>query len=148
MSDRQDLEEVSRSLHSVAIHLLRNLRVQDSALGIGLSQLSALSVLVFGGPRSLRDLAKAEQVRPPTMSRIVDALVDEGLVKREVNSSDRRSVTISPTQRGVHVMQEGRARREKPLFELLKRLGLDEVRIVQRATEILSRILQSGTSSA
>src|ERR1700682_719948 len=63
--------ETAGRLHSVAIHLLRRLRVSDLASGIGPAQLSALSVLVFGGPRSLGELAEAEQVRPPTMSRIV-----------------------------------------------------------------------------
>ncbi len=143
MSTKQDLGKISRNLHSVAIHLLRSLRVQDSAIGIGPSQLSALSVIVYGGPRSLHELARAEQVRPPTMSRIVDALVEEGLVKRQVNDADRRTVTISPTPRGVQIMQEGRDRREKRLVELLKPLEPEEVRDIQRATEILTRILQS-----
>ncbi len=143
MSARPDLEKVSRRLHSVAIHLLRSLRVQDSALGIGPSQLSALSVIVFAGPQSLHGLAQAEQVRPPTMSRIVDALVEEGLARREINTSDRRSVTISPTQKGVQVMKEGRDRREKKLIELLTPLTSTEVRDLQRATEILTRVLET-----
>ncbi len=143
MSATQELEGVSRRLHSIAIHLLRTLRVQDSALGIGPSQLSALSVIVFGGPRSLHELAKAEQVRPPTMSRIVDALVEEGLAKREVNNADRRSVKISATPKGIRIMHEGRDRRERQLIQLLKLLKPDEVRDVQRATDILTRVLQA-----
>ena len=74
------LEEVGRSLHSNAIHLLRDVRIEDSAMGIGPAQASALSVVVFGGPHSLNELAEVEQVRPPTMSRVVEALVGEGLV--------------------------------------------------------------------
>ena len=144
MSTGQDMEKVSRSLHSIAIYLLRTLRVQDSALGIGPSQLSALSVIVFGGPRSLHELAKAEQVRPPTMSRIVDALVGEGLAIREVNRADRRSVKISPTQKGIKIMHDGRDRRERHLIQLLKPLKPDEVRDIQRATEILTKVLQAG----
>jgi DNA-binding MarR family transcriptional regulator len=144
MSARQDLDRVSRSLHSVAIHLLRTLRAQDSALGIGPAQLSALSVIVFGGPQSLHELAKAEQVQPPTMSRIVDALVEQKLVKREINSEDRRSVKISPTPKGVQVMQEGRDRREKALIELLKSLRPDEIASVEKAAEILTRVLGSN----
>src|SRR5499425_3166797 len=69
-------------LHSAAIHLLRRLRIRDSGSGIGPAQLSALSVLVFGGQRSLGELAEAEQVRPPTMSRIVSGLERAGLLKR------------------------------------------------------------------
>ena len=144
MSNKSDLKTVSRNLHSVAIHLLRNLRVQDSMLGIGPSQLSALSVVVFGGPISLHKLAEAEQVRPPTMSRIVDALVKDGLVKREVDNTDRRAVTISPTQKGVQVMHEGRDRREKRLIDLLRRLSPEEVRLLERAFDLLSKTLQAS----
>src|SRR5215467_3957227 len=144
MSSKADIENLSRTLHSAAIHLLRDLRTQDSALGIGPSQLSALSVIVFGGPRSLRDLAEAEQVQPPTMSKIVDALVRQGLAHREVNSADRRSITISPTPKGVHVMKLGRDRREKRLIELLKQLKHDEVKELQRAGDVLTRILETG----
>src|SRR5713101_5614504 len=100
------MEEVSRKLHSAALHLMRYVRTQDTALGIGPAQLSALSVVVFGGPQSLNELAKAEQVRPPTMSRIVDALVKEALVKREVRASDRRAVTITATEKGTRLMHE------------------------------------------
>src|SRR5207245_7188465 len=106
----RDLEEVGRSLHSNAIHLLRHVRTEDSAMGIGPAQASALSVVVFGGPLTLNELAKAEQVRPPTMSRVVEALVKEGLVRRETNRDDRRSVKIFPTDRGTKIMQEGRTR--------------------------------------
>src|SRR6059058_738700 len=77
-----ELLETADRLHSAAIHLLRRLRVGDRESGIGPAQLSALSVLVFGGPRSLGELADAEQVRPPTMSRIVSGLERAGLVKR------------------------------------------------------------------
>jgi DNA-binding MarR family transcriptional regulator len=143
MSSKQDLAKVSRALHSVAIHLLRNVRVQDSSLGIGPAQLSALSVIVFGGPRSLRELAEVEQVRPPTMSRIVDALVKQELAKREINGSDRRSIAISPTQKGIQIMKEGRDRREKRLIELLKSLKTNEIEEIGRAAESLARVLQA-----
>ena len=143
MSVKADLERLSRTLHSAAVHLLRDLRTQDSASGIGPSQLSALSVIVFGGPRSLHDLAHAEQVQPPTMSKIVDALVQQGLARREVNTSDRRSITIIPTPKGVQVMKEGRDRREKRLIEMLRRLKQDELRDLQRASEVLARILET-----
>ena len=143
MSAKPDTEKISRTLHSMAIHLLRSLRAQDSALGVGPSQLSALSVIVFAGPSSLHELAEAEQVRPPTMSKIVDALVYRGLVRREVDSRDRRSIEISPTQKGVQMMKEGRDRRERKLIEILKSLTSSEVRDVQRATEILSRALET-----
>jgi len=68
-------------LHSAAIHLLRRVRKQDEASGIGPAQLSALSVLVFAGPKTLGELAAAEQVKPPTMSRIVTGLERSRLIE-------------------------------------------------------------------
>jgi DNA-binding MarR family transcriptional regulator len=85
-------EALADRLHSTVIHLLRLVRVQDAATRVAPARLSALSVIVFGGPVSLNDLARAEQVRPPRMSRIVDALEAEGLAQRNVNPADRRAV--------------------------------------------------------
>ena len=141
MTEKLSLEEVGRSLHSNAIHLLRHVRTEDSAMGIGPAQASALSVVVFGGPLTLNELAKAEQVRPPTMSRIVEALVKEGLVRRETNADDRRSVIISPTDKGTRILHEGRNRRERRLIKLLSKLDADEIRCLGKASRILSRIL-------
>src|SRR3989441_1032099 len=141
MSKELSLEEVGRSLHSNAIHLLRHVRTEDSAMGIGPAQTSALSVVVFGGPLTLNELAGAEQVRPPTMSRVVEALVKEGLVRRETNRDDRRSVIISPTDNGTRILQEGRNRRERRLIKLLSKLDADEIRCLGKASRILSRIL-------
>jgi len=141
MTEKLKLEEVGRSLHSNAIHLLRHVRTEDSAMGIGPAQASALSVVVFGGPLTLNELAKAEQVRPPTMSRVVEALVKEGLVRRETNRDDRRSVIISPTDKGTRILHEGRNRRERRLIKLLSKLDADEVRCLGKASRILSRIL-------
>src|SRR2546427_13274775 len=103
--------QVADALHSAAIRLLRIVRAEDTQSGIGPAQLSALSVLVFHGPRSLGELAEAEQVRPPTMSRIVEGLVRQGLARRVSEASDRRSVRVSPTPRGRRRLLEGKARR-------------------------------------
>src|SRR5437660_11754341 len=84
--------ETADRLHSAAIHLLRRLRIRDRESGVGPAQLSALSVLVFGGPKSLAELAAAEQVAPPTMSRIVSGLARAKLVLRKTDRDDRRAV--------------------------------------------------------
>src|SRR4030088_1347288 len=102
--------ETADRLHSAAIHLLRRLRVRDRESGVGPAQLSALSVLVFGGPRSLGELAEAEQVRPPTMSRIVTSLERSGLVRRKT-TDDKRRVRLEATAKGTKMLQEGRRRR-------------------------------------
>ena len=136
-----NLEEVRRSLHSNAIHLLRHVRTEDSVMGIGPAQASALSVVAFGGPLTLNKLAEAEQVRPPTMSRVVEALVKGGLVRRETNKDDRRSVIVSPTDKGTKLLHEGRNRREKRLIKLLSKLDANEIRCLGKASRILSKIL-------
>src|SRR5438094_10598463 len=141
MTEKLSLEEVGRSHHSDSIHLLRRLKAEDSAMGIGPAQASALSVVVFGGPLTLNELAKAEQVRPPTMSRVVEALVKEGLVRRETNRDDRRSVMISPTDKGTRISHDGRNRRERRLIKFLSKLDADEIRCLGKASSILSRIL-------
>jgi len=110
-------------------------------MGIGPAQASALSVIVFSGPLTLNKLAEAEQVRPPTMSRVVEALVKEGLVRRETNRDDRRSVMISPTDKGTRILHEGRSRREKRLIKLLSKLDADEIRCLGKASRILSKLL-------
>src|SRR5207302_8431945 len=81
---------VADGLHSAAIHLLRRVRKQDIASGEGPARLSALSVLVFGGPKTLGELAAAEQVKPPTMSRIVTGLARSRLVKVTADPEDGR----------------------------------------------------------
>jgi DNA-binding MarR family transcriptional regulator len=144
MSKSPSREEVARRVHSAALHLMRYVRAQDTALGVPPAQLSALSVIVFGGKSSLSDLAKAEQVRPPTMSRIIDALVRDGLVKRETDKRDRRSIIISATEKGAWIMHEGRGRREKRLLELLQPLHREEIDLLDRASEILAKELKAG----
>src|SRR5438270_11886493 len=115
--------QAADKMHSAAIHLLRRLRKQDVATGVGAARLSALSVLVFGGPQSLRSLARAEQVRPPTMSRIVEGLEAGGLARRSRDSRDGRAIRLRPTAKGVRVLQAGRQRRIGEFAGILQRLS-------------------------
>jgi DNA-binding MarR family transcriptional regulator len=91
--------KLANQLNSMAVHLLRRLRREDVALGVTAARLSALAVLVYGGPQTLRELAGREQVTAPTMTRIVDALVRDGLATRVAGEQDRRSVRIEATKR-------------------------------------------------
>lgn len=138
--DGPSLGETADRLHSAAIHLLRHLRQQDLHSGLTASRLSALSVVVFGGPLTLKALAAAEQVRPPTMSRIVDALEQAHLVIREPNPKDQRNVMISATPTGKTVLEQGRARRTEQLAGQLAGLPANELVVVQQAAEILDRL--------
>ena len=135
-----ELREIATRLHSASIGLLRSLRRADDDSGLSAPRLSALSVIVFAGPLSLHALASAEQVRPPTMSRIVDALVEAGLVTRETRAEDRRSVSIAATEQGVKLMEAGRDRRVRLLAGRLTALADSEIRALGRGLELLERV--------
>jgi DNA-binding MarR family transcriptional regulator len=129
-------------LHSAAIHLLRRLRARDRESGVGPAQLSALSVLVLGGgPRSLGELAEAEQVRPPTMSRIVAGLVRAGLVRRG-KTEDGRRVRLAATAKGARILQEGRLRRVESLAQALSSLSHEDREKLHELIERLEKVIQ------
>lgn len=135
------LLETADKLHSAAIHLLRRLRVRDRESGIGPAQLSALSVLVFGGARSLGELADAEQVRAPTMSRIVAGLERAGLVKRHATEDGRR-VRLVATSKGTKILWEGRKRRVESLAKALASLPEEEAKELGKLTELLQQVIR------
>jgi DNA-binding MarR family transcriptional regulator len=143
MARRAQTEDLADRLHSAAIRLLRMVRVEDAVTGVAPARLSALSVMVFGGPVSLNDLARAEQVKPPTMSRIVDALEADGLAHRQVNPEDRRAVVIEATTKGAAMLKQGRKRRVKFLASYLSRLDSAELADIDRAVGALQKALQA-----
>jgi DNA-binding MarR family transcriptional regulator len=134
--------ETADRLHSAAIHLLRRLRVRDRESGVGPAQLSALSVLVFGGPRSLGELADAEQVRPPTMSRIVAGLERAGLVRRHATEDGRR-VRLEASAKGTRILQEGRKRRVESLAKTLALLSEKERQQLGQLTVLLQQVIRN-----
>jgi DNA-binding MarR family transcriptional regulator len=138
----RDAVQIADRLHSAAIHLLRRLRVRDRESGIGPAQLSALSVLVFGGPRSLGELAEAEQVRPPTMSRIVAGLEHAGLVRRHATEDGRR-VRLEATAKGTKILQEGRKRRVESLSLAVSALPRKELQQLGEFTALLQRVIRN-----
>ena len=131
-------------LHSAAIHLLRRLRRGDEAEGLSAPRLSALSVIVVRGPITLGELAAAEQVRAPSMTRLVQALEADGLVRREADAADRRVVRLRATTRGRSLLARGRARRVKALAEELARLAPDDAEALRRGVEVIERIVGRG----
>jgi DNA-binding MarR family transcriptional regulator len=138
-----EYEQVADRLHSAAIRLLRRLRLHDKASGIGPSQLSALSVLVFSGrPLSLGELAEAEQVKAPTMSRIVAGMIRAGLAKRQTSKNDRRRLVIFPTEKGTRVLQQGRQRRVQALAAALRGFEHEEIEVLRAASEMIFRAVK------
>ena len=131
---------VADALHSAAIHLLRGVREEDERTGIGPARLSALSVLVFAGPMRLTELARLEQVKPPTMTKVITGLEAAGLVKRRVDPADARAVRLEATARGTKLLQEGRRRRVNRLAAALRALTADEVEVLAEAATIIERV--------
>jgi DNA-binding MarR family transcriptional regulator len=110
------------------------------------ARLSALSVLVFGGPKTIGELAAAEQVRPPTMSGIVDGLEKDALVRRTADPSDRRLVRVHASAKGNRVLQRARERRIAALAEKLSGLDPGEVEIVRKAADLVDDALRRSSA--
>jgi len=139
----RDALALANLLHSSAIHLLRHLRKEDDASGLSAPRLSALSVVVFGGPITLGQLARAEQVKPPTMTRIVTGLEKDGLVRRKGDERDRRLTKIYATPKGEKVLVAGRARRVELLASAVERLGATELAELGRGAQLLRELIDS-----
>jgi DNA-binding MarR family transcriptional regulator len=140
---REETMAAASRLHSVAIHLLRRLRKQDAATGEGPARLSALSVLVFGGAKTLGELAAAEQVKPPTMSRIVAGLSRSKLVQIRRDRNDERRMQIRTTAKGRALLQRGRQRRIEYLAAHLESLEGNKLDILSAAAEILEELFRT-----
>jgi DNA-binding MarR family transcriptional regulator len=142
-----DAADVADRLHSAAIHLLRRLRKQDDATGVSAARLSALSVVVFGGPMTIGRLAEAEQVTAPTMTRLVAAMERDGLVQRERDASDARVTWVQPTRLGERVLRDGRRRRVAALGRALRELPAEDLSLLDVTATMIDRIalrLESG----
>jgi DNA-binding MarR family transcriptional regulator len=133
--------ELADRLHSAAIHLLRRLRRQDEAAGLTPARLSALSVIVFGGPIRLGDLAAAEGVRPPTMTGIVRELEAASLVRRQPDERDGRVVRVEATTEGRRVLEAGRQRRIEVLARALRDLDDAQLQRLEDGTELLELVV-------
>ena len=140
MTRRATPPEVADRLHSATIHLLRRVRRTDDASGLTPARLSVLSVLVFAGPQTLGNLARAEQVRPPTISNLVSGLEREQLVRRTVDPEDRRIVRVAATSRGKRILERARRLRLDHLTSRMRRLSKAELATLDRAAGIMERV--------
>ncbi|MFP3943054.1 MAG: MarR family winged helix-turn-helix transcriptional regulator [Alphaproteobacteria bacterium] len=127
-------------LHGAAIHLLRSLRTEDQRSGVSGPKLSVLSVLVFGGPASLSELAEAEQVRRPTMTQLVNTLEMEGMVRKRPGGGDRRRVRVEATAKGRRLLEAGRNRRLSELAGRFEALSARDRAALLRALDAFERL--------
>jgi DNA-binding MarR family transcriptional regulator len=136
----QGADALADMLHRGAIGLLRRIKVADQETGVSPPRLSALSVLVFGGPQSLASLAHAEGVKPPTMSTLVAELENAGLVAKSPDPKDGRGLVITATAKGRRIMLQGRDRRLALLKERLAGLAPAEIARLEAAAPLLLRL--------
>lgn len=139
-ASRARLAAVADAVHSAAIHLIRAVRAADADTGLGPARLSALSVLVFGGPQRLTALAALEQVQPPTMTKVVAGLEQAGLARKRADPDDARAVRIEATARGRALLLDGRRRRVARLAGGLAHLAPSEVEVLARAAAVMERV--------
>lgn len=113
-------------------------------MGLSPARASALSVLVFGGAHSLKELAEAERVTPATMSKLVAAMEKERLVRRYPDVNDARAIRLEPTAKARRILERGRARRLDLLEHLLAGASDAEVEAVRTAAAVVERSLESA----
>jgi DNA-binding MarR family transcriptional regulator len=126
----------------VAIQLLRRARRADAGSGMSAARLSVLSVLVFGGTRTVSELAAAEQVAVPTMTRLLQGLEADGYLRRRRDRRDARTVLVSATRRGRRVLESARSARIALIEHAIADVSAAERRTVDRALSVLERALQ------
>jgi DNA-binding MarR family transcriptional regulator len=123
------------------IRLSRRLRNErDASDDLTANQLAVLGTLSRNGPLTIGDLAAAEKVQPPSMTRTVSCLADKQLINREPHPTDRRVVVVSLNDAGKAVILESRRRKEAWLNHRLKELTAVERQILREAAPILERL--------
>ena len=145
MSERATARDAAERLHAASVPLLRHVRKEDEASGLSAARLSALAAVARDGPLGLSDLAAAEHVTAPTMTRIVYGLEASGLVSKRWEG---RSVGISATARGRRVLGRARTRRVDNLADRLRELKPAELARVAEAAELIETALQGSRNAS
>jgi DNA-binding MarR family transcriptional regulator len=137
---RQNTSEIAALLHERFARLSRQLRHMDLPSGMTPERLSTLSAIEQHGPISVTALADREMVRPATMSRMVSALVDEGLARRLEDKTDGRGVLVAATPKGKRTFQRARQQRLAQLAVALKTLPSDQLKGMRELALALERL--------
>jgi DNA-binding MarR family transcriptional regulator len=135
-------EELVAGLRVGVLRLARRLQLERAADDITLTQLSVLAILHRDGPLTIGELAAAERIKPPSMTRTVNCLEEAGLVKRCAHATDGRQVVVKLTDEARAVMRENRRRRDMWLADHLGDLDDDERAVLRRAVPLLDRLAQ------
>jgi DNA-binding MarR family transcriptional regulator len=117
---------------------LRNERDPDNQLGVG--AISVLGVLIREGESTIGQLAAHERVQPPSMTRTVNCLVDDGYAVRRPSETDGRSTLIAISDKGREVLLADRRRRDAWLARQLKDLTADERDLLRQVAPLIERL--------
>ncbi|WP_375433067.1 MarR family winged helix-turn-helix transcriptional regulator [uncultured Friedmanniella sp.] len=132
---------LASELRPSVMRLARRLRqVADDREGLNPNQLSALAVLVNAGDLPIGELAAAERVQPPSMTRIVNGLEERALVTREPDPIDKRSSRVHLTPAGRQIVLANRRRRDQWLAVRIAELDEDEREVLRSAVRILEKV--------
>jgi DNA-binding MarR family transcriptional regulator len=134
---------VASSLRLAVMRLARRLRGERSDTSLTISQLAALSTLERTGPLTPRELAAAERVQPPSMTRVTASLEAAGLVTRTDHPRDGRQVLLAASPAGVALVREDRRRRDAWLAQRLRDLPPEDLEVLRRAAVVLERLAAS-----
>jgi DNA-binding MarR family transcriptional regulator len=137
------LAELASSLRIRVMRLSRNLRRQ-AGTGLSASLLSALTTVERNGPMTIGSLADAEQVKPPTMTKVVASLVEQGLVTREPDPLDGRVAWVMATSEGRSLLRRTRRRSDAYLATRLRSLDREELLVLERASRLLERLTEEA----
>lgn len=128
-------------LRIAVMRLARRLRAERAEVGLTLTQLSALAALERHGPTTPGHLAAIERVRPPSMTRVLNGLVDQELVSRTAHPTDGRQVLVNVTDEARERLREDRRRREAWLAQRLATLDPDKRRALRAVVPILEELV-------
>ncbi len=131
---------LASTLRLAVMRLARRMRAERADTSLTLSQLAALATLERGGPLTPRELAAAERVQPPSMTRLTASLEAAGLLVRTDHPTDGRQVLLSVSPAGSALLREDRRRRDAWLAHRLHELGPDDREVLRRAAELLDRL--------
>ena len=134
-----DAERLAADLRVAVARLARRLR-QQTGTDLTASLLSALWSIERLEPVTLGDLAVAERVQPPTLTRIASRLEEEGLVVRRTDANDRRVTIVQLSPDGRRLLERTRTRRTAYLTKGLRGLDPEDLAILERAAPILERL--------
>lgn len=136
---RNDVLELAARLRLSTARLARLLR-QQAGTALSPSQHSALISVDLHGPLTLGRLAKLEQVAPPTITRVVAKLAEDGLVVRQADDTDRRVSLVRISAEGRRRLQHSRERRNAWLAERLRALDAKQRRELSAALDVLEEL--------